>query len=288
MKLTEQRLKRIIKEEVIKKLLEQDDFEDYKDMTRRDLLKKGVTTAVALAGIGGVSGLLKHYTDTDKEARAATRQDRAIQAYQKAYSIEEKITDFNEYLNNVAAFRWGRGQESMMQLPEDIPVEVDGIPRGITVLPPSYSLAILAYSDKLNGTPKYGPPLDQVSFTENASGEGADESMEHFFNKFGVQKQDYMDANQIFDLVPGIRRLPAQGLERGIVMIPPEHLLSDPSYVLPENGMTVRDYYNWLYYNQFLSIDEVAVYDYESEESERLRSLLDSATPGQWKQVLNK
>jgi len=34
MKLTEQRLKRIIKEEVIKKLLEQDDFEDYK--TERD------------------------------------------------------------------------------------------------------------------------------------------------------------------------------------------------------------------------------------------------------------
>jgi len=287
MKLTEQRLKRIIKEEVIKKLLEQDDFEDYKKMTRRDLLKKGATAAVALAGIGGVSGLLKHYTDTDKEARAASRQDRAIQAYQKAYSIEEKIDDFNEYLNNVAAFRWGRGQESMMQIPGSR-IDVDGIPRGITVLPPSYSLAVLAYSDKLNGTPKYGPPTDQVSFTENASGEGADESMEHFFNKFGVQKQDYMDANQIFDLVPGIRRLPAQGLERGIVMIPPEHLLSDPSYVLPENGMTVRDYYNWLYYNQFLSIDEVAEYDYESEESERLRSLLDSATPGQWKQVLNK
>jgi len=97
-----------------------------------------------------------------------------------------------------------------------------------------------------------------------------------------------MDANQIFDLVPGIRRLPAQGLERGIVMISPEVLLSDPSYVLPENGMTVRDYYNWLYYNQFLSIDEVAEYDYESEESERMIRLLDSATPGQWKQVINK
>ena len=96
MKLTEQRLKQIIKEEVIKKLLEQDDFEDYKKMTRRDLLKKGATAAVALAGIGGVSGLLKHYTDTDKEARASTRQDAAIEAYQKAYSLEEKIDDFNE------------------------------------------------------------------------------------------------------------------------------------------------------------------------------------------------
>ena len=285
MKLTEQRLKQIIKEEVIKKLLEQDDFEDYKKMTRRDLLKKGATAAVGLAGIGGVSGLLKHYTDTDKEARAATRQDAAIEAYQKAYSLEEKIDDFNEYLNNVAAFRWGRGQETMMQIPGS-KIDVDGIPRGITVLPPSYSLAVLAYSDKLNGTPKYGPPTDQVSFTENSSGKGAAESMEYFFDEFG--EQDYMDANKIFDLVPGIRRLPAQGLERAIMMVSPEVLLSDPSYVLPENGMTVRDYYNWLYYNQFLSIDEVAQYDYESEESERLRSLLDSATPGQWKQVLNK
>ena len=135
MKLTEQRLKQIIKEEVIKKLLEQDDFEDYKKMTRRDLLKKGATAAGALAGIGGVSGLLKYYTDTDKEARAASRQDAAIEAYQKAYSLEEKIDDFNEYLNNVAAFRWGRGQESMMQIPGSA-VDVDGIPRGITVLPP--------------------------------------------------------------------------------------------------------------------------------------------------------
>ena len=285
MKLTEQRLKQIIKEEVIKKLLEQDEFEDYKKMTRRDLLKKGATAAGALAGIGGVSGFLRYYTDTDKKARAASRQDAAIEAYQKAYSLEEKIDDFNEYLNNVAAFRWGRGQESMMQLPDSQEM-VGGLPRGITVLPPSYSLAVLAYSDKLNGTPKYGPPTDQVSFTENSSGKGAAESMEYFFDEFS--EQDYMDANQIFDLVPGIRRLPAQGLERAIIMVSPEVLLSDPSYVLPENGMTVRDYYNWLYYNQFLSIDEVAEYDYESEESERMVSLLDSATPGQWKQVLNK
>ena len=35
MKLTEQRLKQIIKEEVIKKLLEQDDFEDYNTIDLR-------------------------------------------------------------------------------------------------------------------------------------------------------------------------------------------------------------------------------------------------------------
>jgi len=285
MKITKTKLKQIIKEEVVKKLLEQDEFEDYKKMTRRDLLKKGATAATALTGIGGASSLLKHYTDTDKEARAASRQDAAIEAYQKAYSLEEKIDDFNEYLNNVAAFRWGRGQESMMQLPDSQEM-VGGLPRGITVLPPSYSLAVLAYNDKLNGTPKYAPPADQVSFTKNASGEGAAESMEYFFDEFS--EENYMDANQIFDLVPGIRRLPAQGLERGIVMISPDVLLSDESYILPENGMTVRDYYNWLYYNQFLSIDEVAEYDYESEESKRMVSLLDLATPGQWKQVLNK
>ena len=90
MKLTEQRLKQIIKEEVAKKLLEQDDFEDYKKMTRRDLLKKGATAAGAIAGIGGVSGLLKHYTDTDKEARAASRQDRGYSRHIKKHIPSKK------------------------------------------------------------------------------------------------------------------------------------------------------------------------------------------------------
>ena len=34
--------------------------------------------------------------------------------------------------------------------------------------------------------------------------------------------------------------------------------------------------------------DDFDEYDYESEESERMIRLLDSATPGQWKQVINK
>tara|TARA_R100001509_G_scaffold164557_1_gene142629 strand:- start:1552 stop:2406 length:855 start_codon:yes stop_codon:yes gene_type:complete len=284
MKLTKEKLKRIIKEEVIKKLLEQDDDISFKDpgLSRRDLMKRLGAAGIMATGVGALDKML----DTDKEARAAAAQERAKKQYQEAYSFEEKITDFNDYINNTAAFRWGEGEQSMMQLPGSVKKDQSGLPRGITVLPPSYSLAVLAFNDKINNSPRFDPPATQVSFTESANGSAASESMKYFFDEF--DSASFIDANKIFDQVPGIRRLPAQGLERGIIMVDPQVLLSDPEYVLPENGLTVREYYNWLYYNQFLSIDEVSVYDYESIEGERLRSLLDSATPGQWKRVLNK
>lgn len=222
--------------------------------------------------------------DADKEARAAARNKHAEEQYKKAYSFDKKASEFNEYVNNPAAFRWARGEGSMMQLPGSIKKDENGISRGITVLPASYSIAVLAYNDKLNGRNRFPPPSSQVSFTKSADGSGASESMKYFFDEF---KDSFIDANLAFD-VPGIQRLPAQGLERGILMVNPNILMSDPEYILPENGLTVKEYYNWLYYNQFLSIDEVLATEFESIEGERMRSLLDSATPGQWKQALGK
>jgi|TARA_R110002126_G_scaffold4543_3_gene24004 hypothetical protein len=281
MKLAKTKLKQIIKQEVIKKLLEQDD-EKFKPpgRSRRDFLK-GVGAAAA---VGTGARTLSKMVDADKEARAADRNKHAEEQYKKAYSFDKKASEFNEYVNNPAAFRWARGEGSMMQLPGSIKKDEHGIPRGITVLPASYSIAVLAYNDKLNGRNKFPPPSSQVSFTKSADGAGASESMKYFFDEF---KDSFIDANLAFD-VPGIQQLPAQGLERGILMINPNTLMSDPEYVLPENGLTVREYYNWLYYNQFLSIDEVLATDYESIDGERMRSLLDSATPGQWKQALRK
>lgn len=284
MNLSKEKLKRIIKEEVIKKLLEQDDDISFRTpgLSRRDFMKRLGAAGVLATGVGALDKML----DTDKEARASAAQERSKKQYQVAYSFEKKVIDFNDYINNTAAFRWGEGEQSMMQLPGSVKKDQSGIPRGITVLPPSYSIAVLAFNDKINSAPRFSPPESQVNFTESADGSSASESMKYFFDEFN--SSDFIDAKKIFDEVPGIRKLPAQGLERGIIMIDPQVLLSDPEYVLPENGLTVREYYNWLYYNQFLSIDEVSDYDYESIEGERMRNLIDSATPGQWKRVLNK
>ena len=281
MELTKTKLKQIIKQEAIKKLLEQDDDEKFKPpgRSRRDFLK-GLGAAAAVA-TGGRT--LSKMVDADKEARASARNKHAEEQYKKAYSFDKKTSEFQEYVNNPAAFRWARGEGSMMQLPEpDLKPDEHGIRRGITVLPASYSIAVLAYNDKRNGRNRFPPPSSQVSFTKSADGSGASESMKYFFDEF---KDSFIDANLAFK-VPGIQRLPAQGLERGILMVHPEILMSDPEYILPENGLTVKEYYNWLYYNQFLSIDEVVDTEYESIEGERMRSLLDSATPGQWKQAL--
>ena len=70
MKLAKTKLKQIIKQEVIKKLLEQDD-EKFKPpgRSRRDFLK-GVGAAAA---VGTGARTLSKMVDADKEARAADR-----------------------------------------------------------------------------------------------------------------------------------------------------------------------------------------------------------------------
>ncbi len=178
MKLTEQRLKRIIKEEVIRKLLEQDDDISFNPpgLSRRDFMKRLGAAGVLATGAGALDKVL----DADKEARAAARLARTEKQYEKAYSFEEKVSDFNEYINNPAAFRWGVGEQSMMQLPNSVEKDKQGIPRGITVLPPSYSIAVLAFNDKLNGQSRFEPPIAQVNFTESADGESAAKSMDYF------------------------------------------------------------------------------------------------------------
>ena len=65
-------------------------------------------------------------------------------------------------------------------------------------------------------------------------------------------------------------------------MLNPRVLPAD--YVLPENGMTVKDYYNWAYFGQFLSADEVKILGMENPEKEadaKTQSKMVDITPSQ-------
>ena len=283
MKITRERLRQIITEEVMARLTEQDDdsaYKDYKKQTRRDFLKKLGQGVAAAAGGGLALGPVGALVSQDRGARAARRRELYAANVEESNRLEAKIKELQEYLNNTAAFRWGKGEESMMQLPGSVQ-DVGGLKKGIDVLPPTYAIAAMVLVDKQNGIPgRFGIPDQQVDFGgSGASPQQIQFNLQNFFEDF--QRDDFLDGS-VLSNVEGIRRLPSSGLARGVVVPNPELLFATPDYVLPENGMTVKEYYNWLYYNQFLSFDEIAAAPEESEDREKLMNLFAAAQPGQW------
>ena len=290
MKITEARLKQIILEEIDRRLIElyvkkeiqilfedSDDPETQKDREEyRKLARQGrkIPAALALAlGLG--AGGLKVATDTHSDTLGAHNTEQRAERHADSQSIAQKKIELETYMNNPAAFRWGVGGESMMQLPGE-----KGF-GGTSVLPASYSVIQQVHHDKKNGTPRYGvPDLDKIPSMTGEQSEGIgdpDKNLQTFFSDFsesqminasaelfGKYPKGHPQAGQ--RKYPHIKRMAASGLESKILMLHPGEL--DPNYVLPENGMTVKDYYNWAFFNQFLSADEQEIFDMGNPELE--------------------
>lgn len=250
--LSKERLYQIIQEEVRKRLFEQE--EDYRQMSRRSLVKKMGAGALAAGGFGAAGATLGSALEQDKEARAARRQQMQAAKMEKDSSLSAVLERFEKYINNPAAFRWGRDQESMMMLPGSEKVDDSGLKRGISVLPPSYSIALIALQDRRSQSPRFEKPSQPVDFNDSNAQE-AKYNLDNFFSDYppsydGRLNPDYLNSS-VISQVQGITRIPSGGLERGMVLLDPNLLFATPDYVLPENGLTVEQYYNWLYYNNF-------------------------------------
>jgi hypothetical protein len=291
MKITPERLRQIIEEEVKAKLAEQED--DYKAQSRRDFLRNLGKVGAGAAGFGASGGLLGKLVGKEKSARAQRMRDIQAANIEAGNSFEGKIEELQDYINNPAAFRWGKGEESMMQLPGSAQ-NVGGLNRGIDVLPPTYAIAAMVLRDKLYGVPdknewegRFGVPDQQVDFggSFETSPQQIQISLDNFFNKFKGEGA-FLNTTALSD-IEGIRRFPSSGLARGVVVPNPSLLFATPDYVLPENGMTVKEYYNWLYYNQFLSLDEIASAPEESEARQNLERLFIAANPELYDRMQN-
>ena len=289
MNITEAKLRQIVLEEVQLRLLdlyiaeELDKLDvNLTEAEKNSFLKRlgksarqnafGLGTGAALAGIGVPTYL------ASAEHEAGLKKDRIEkQAINKAKreSMAQKKIELETYMNNPAAFRWGVGGETMMQFPGE---EGRG---GTSVLPASYSVIQRVYIDKKNGKPAFGVPnLDEIP---EMGDEGPpevgdpDENLKTFFSDFS-QSQMVDASTTLFGryekghpkvgarIFPHVKRMAASGLESKILMLDPGAL--DPDYVLPENGMTVKDYYNWAFFNQFLSAEEREVHDMGNPERE--------------------
>jgi len=291
-KINEARLKQIIVEEVTNRILIQlieeelknmglheDEVDDDYQAAKRRARNKKIKDAALATIVGGtaIAGLGDQYRDASK-AKSQARSDREARAEMKAQSMAVKRGELIDYINNPAAFRWGKGGETMMQAPGKRGYG------GTSVLPPSYSVIQQVYFDKMAGKPRYGiPSPDQIPKMgkTNPSAQGdPDANLASFFSDFD---EGYMiDAVGFMENHSHVKQMPGTGIESEIIMLDPRGI--DADYVLPENGMTVKDYYNWAYFGQFLSADEVKMLGMENPEKEadaKTQSKMVDITPSQ-------
>ena len=303
MKLSEVRLKQIIREEVVERLIEievqkfrlvlreecarkgiilteqqEDDAEeefrkvqkDLRDAIRRSRIAaaKKAATLATVAGIGG--GALAYGTEKKSQDVTQQQQDIATQAQIESSSDEAQFEDFVDYVNNPAAFRWGKGEAMAMSLP--------GTKGKVTVLPASYSIAVQALLDKKENLKRMEqgkkplsrfetPDLEDLpslrdKSTAKQKGDAKD-NLEDFFTTYS--NKDLMDVSPLLKSIDELQIVPGSGTEQMVVMVKPSSI--SPDYVLPKLEMTAAEYYDSQYYGQFLGSGEAeSIMDLADEE----------------------
>ena len=274
MQLSEARLRELVTEEVyirlvdhyidieIARLIAEGDVADWKAADWKATKKKMRDAALGIAATAGTLGPIAYNSGQYEKGIAADHAANKVSADVKAQSAAVKTGELIDYINNTAAFRWGRGGETMMQAPGKRGYG------GTSVLPPSYSVIQQVYFDKMAGQPRYGiPDHDQIrrmGKTDPKVKGNPDDNLASFFSDFD---EKYMvDAVGFMSRQSHIHQVPGTGIESEIIMLNPRELSAD--YVLPENGMTVKDYYNWAYFGEFLNSDEVKMLGLDNPERE--------------------
>tara|TARA_R110001583_G_scaffold91885_3_gene233960 strand:- start:436 stop:1257 length:822 start_codon:yes stop_codon:yes gene_type:complete len=190
MKLTEQRLKQIIKEEAIKKLLEQEDddeFEDYKKMSRRDLLKKLAKGGLAAATTGALGGYLQSQADDISDQSRAARAERAQEYEQYKQTPQYALDEVDSMLSRPILFSWSWGKDSgsmqsddqedpsKVSFPENFPLLLDKRYGTIGVLSPEYGVVRKFQNDIKRqiqaGITQLEPMIDSVQSSDGSTEE---------------------------------------------------------------------------------------------------------------------
>ncbi len=281
MKIARNTLRQIILEEVqvrlielyvdqeIEKLMEEEDWETSKKKSRRSGLRKAATTA-AIAGAlgGGLAGQVSDYEDTKAAQTQATTQAN-IDA---AQTDDAQFKQLTKQLNNQYAFRWGKGNDSVVYAP--------GSDGKVTVLPPSYSVMVKVMQDKkmnaerieqgLAPLQRYGEVdtdlrAKDIYQADKASGDFEDKGNldKEISNFFQVHRGEFVDAMKVVGSHDELQVVPGSGTEQAIIMVNPEQI--DANTYLPAVGMSAGDYYN-LQYGKYMGSGESAALDEPDEE----------------------
>tara|TARA_Y100000593_G_scaffold94374_1_gene193117 strand:+ start:1396 stop:2376 length:981 start_codon:yes stop_codon:yes gene_type:complete len=279
MRIAETKLRQIVLEEVQLRLLElyiaeeldrmfeedeeDDDVAAWKKSKKGDwtsTIKKAAIPALAL-GLG--AGGLKYATDDHADTRAAATDAQIAQNVAASETDEAQLQKFAKQLNNQYAFRWGKGDDSVVYAP--------GSKGKITVLPPSYSIAVKALQDKkinadrieqgLRPIERYGEiDLDNLRDDDRTYSGDYEQNIDSFFK---THKGNFVNAFDVVGDHDELKVVPGSGSEQMIVMVDPNKISGD--YYLPELGMTAADYYN-SQYGEFMGSGELEALEKPDEE----------------------
>lgn len=280
MKLTETKLRQIVLEEVQLHLLDiyiaeeldrifEEDDEDDDDVAAWKKSKKGAWTstikkaAIPALALGLGAGGLKYATDDHADTRAAATDAQIAQNVAASETDEAQLQKFAKQLNNQYAFRWGKGDDSVVYAP--------GSKGKITVLPPSYSIAVKALQDKkinadrieqgLRPIERYGEiDLDNLRDDDRTYSGDYEQNIDSFFK---THKGNFVNAFDVVGTHDELEVVPGSGTEQMIVMVDPNKISGD--YYLPELGMTAADYYN-SQYGEFMGSGELEALEKPDEE----------------------
>ena len=161
MNISEARLRQIVLQEVqlcllehyldqeIRSLIAEEDSEqdeEDKDKADWDAAKwkarkaKARNVALGALGMGAAAAGLSKATDDHRDTKAGKTDKIVNQRIADAETDEAQFKELAKQLNNQYAFRWGKGNDSVVQVP--------GSKGKITVLPPSYSVMVKVMQDK--------------------------------------------------------------------------------------------------------------------------------------------
>ena len=276
--LTSEQLHQIIKEEIKRQILE----EELIDEGLRDYLKSAGFPAAVLGIAAAILLPLKNVVDTqEKQRHEASIMNQLENVFDAADEVAVEA-DFEKFIGGGGAKRWTWGQGTQVQHV----IQKDDAK--VAVLPPGFTVAAAAYMHKRNDQePFYGLPTKRVNIPGRVM--RLDQGyFDNFDSTFPLLPENYMDP---FSSLPSdlVASLPTEAGAEGympIVMVSWEALSQRPDFIL-ENGMTVKDYYNQLYFGKFFSIQdmqqilnsEIVNDDNVYQVSKRLEFLFKEANP---------
>ena len=242
--------KRIFEEEG--KEAEDEDLQAYKQAAADELgsyAKKGL---IPMALAAALMGYLGQETTSYSDTKAAVNQARTQANIDAANTDDAQFDELVDQLNNQYAFRWGKGDDSVVHAP--------GSDGKVTVLPPSYSVMVKVMQDK-KAIQRYGElDLDLGIDHERQYKGDYEANIDNFFKK---HQGDFIDAMNVLSAHDELQVVPGSGTEEQIIMLDPNKITGD--YYLPELGMTAEDYYNYQY-GEYMGSGEAAALDLPDEE----------------------
>ena len=251
MKITEARLKELITEEVESYLKENDD-KFFKGMVG-----------------GGLAAMLPlMYMVNSQNAEDRIKYQDAVQAAtEKLASKDVKIAELEKMVDQQpGSWRWT--DDSDRRSFESFPtLEINKVQ--YTMMPPSWTIANQALTDKENGTvniPGYSPgeipPLKIIVSALKSESHAVThgESAQKFIKKFEPYVTLTVDQNSTLDGVTGEVYHDEEDnrtYRKRTVAVHPEALQQNPDYILPETGYSARDSYIRTFFGGYLSSEEM-------------------------------